>query len=336
MSHAHITGLRSSLLICAAVFATAVFRVGSASGDDMLPPGVTALGSLTIPNSERFSIQSKKVGKPFIVDVTRIGSQFGAPPGGKVPVVFVTDNDSFPALVPALASGSPGSLFPPMIIVGIGYDTTGAKEPLGPLAEIGLRRSEDFTPSKDKTYNPFMPMALQLFERAGMPAPEPQLGRADIFLAFINEELKPFIAARYPANIGDSTLVGHSMGGLFAAHVLFTSSASFHRYIILSPAAQYDNGILFSEEKARGDIAARVFMGVGGEDVPVILESTPRLDAQIRVHSRPSLRYAYKLFPGENHLSMFSVGVMAGLRAVFDPLAPPGAPAPAAPSAAKP
>ena len=90
-----------------------------------------------------------------------------------------------------------------------------------------------------------------------------RLGGADVFLSFIDDELKPFIAARYPANVDDAALVGHSLGGLFTLHVLFTSPESFDRYIALSPAANYGDGVLFREERALGETDARVFVGLG-------------------------------------------------------------------------
>ncbi|HET8699921.1 MAG TPA: alpha/beta hydrolase-fold protein [Gammaproteobacteria bacterium] len=293
-----------------------------------MPPGITALAPPAMGDTERFGIRSREVGKPFIVDVARLTLPGGAPPSGNLPVVFVTDGGQFFPVVSAIVRSAPG-VFPPLIVVGIDYDTAGATPAgIGALIEAGVRRAEDFTPSADKTYSAFTPLALQTFERMGLTAPQPRLGRANAFLAFIDRELKPFLAARYSANVADSTLIGHSMGGLFALHVLFTSPQSFKRYVVLSPAVSYDEGLLFREEQAVGDIDARVFMGVGGADVPEILEGTPRLDGAIRARQRPSLRYTYRLFAGENHLSVYPGSVTAGLRAVLDPPAL-AAPAPA-------
>lgn len=117
----------------------------------------------------------------------------------------------------------------------------------------------------------------------------------------------------------DATLVGHSLGGLFTLHVLFTSPDSFKRYVALSPAANYGNEILFREEAALRDAPVRVFIGLGSEDSPEILDATPRLHAQIEARARSDMRYSYKLFPGETHASVLATGLMSGLRAILDP-----------------
>src|SRR5690606_1115678 len=155
------------------------------------------------------------------------------------------------------------------------------------------RRATDFTPTFDEAYlAAVVPFTEQVL---GQAWPEDaQLGGADAFLAFIEQELKPFIAGRYPADVEDTTLLGHSLGGLFTLHALFTSPRSFARYVALSPAAQYGDEILFREEAALGDVSARLFMGVASEDSPEILESAPRLHAAIEARARPGLHYRYR------------------------------------------
>ena len=167
-------------------------------------------------------------------------------------------------------------------------------------------------------------MAAAIKQTFGQPYPESAPARrAGAFLAFIDTELKPFIAARYPANVEDSTLVGGSLGGLFTLHVLFTSPNSFSRYIAFSPSqggGDKNLKALLAEEAALGEIRdKRLFLGLAGSDNPDALDVTPRLDASIRAHARPGLRYTYKTFPDESHASLAPVALWVGLRAVFDP-----------------
>ena len=48
-------------------------------------------------------------------------------------------------------------------------------------------------------------------------------GGADRFLAFLTDELKPWVQERYAVTFNDSMFFGDSRGGLFATYVLLTS-----------------------------------------------------------------------------------------------------------------
>ena len=56
------------------------------------------------------------------------------------------------------------------------------------------------------------------------------LGGADRFLAFITDELKPWVQDRYAVASDDSMFFGDSRGGLFATYVLLTEPSTFRRY----------------------------------------------------------------------------------------------------------
>jgi uncharacterized protein len=278
-----------------------------------LPAGVTALPPLPLPFSERYRFESWNVGKEFVIDVTRIDTALASEVDTLLPVVFVTDNEVFSTMVPGIVRSL--ELFPSTLVVGISYEHSPVPD-REEVVETAMRRSTDLTPIHDEAVLTSMKEELASFR---LPVPDNVvLGGADVFLAFINEELKPFLATNYRADVDDATLIGHSTGGLFTLHVLFTSPQSFRRYIALSPPADYGNDILFTEEAKLGDISAGLFIGLGGNDLPGILESTSRLDAQIRGRTRSSLRYSYELFPNESHMSVTEEGITNGLRAVFD------------------
>ena len=76
----------------------------------------------------------------------------------------------------------------------------------------GEERCYDFTPSvisKDAALKPD-------------GKPWPKTGGAHHFFTFIEEELKPQIEKNFEIDKGKQTLFGHSLGGLFALHILFT------------------------------------------------------------------------------------------------------------------
>ena len=57
-------------------------------------------------------------------------------------------------------------------------------------------------------------------------------GEADAFIDFSVNEVRPAVKARFPGlSTSREALYGHSLGGLFALHALFTRSLPFDCYI---------------------------------------------------------------------------------------------------------
>jgi predicted alpha/beta superfamily hydrolase len=153
-----------------------------------------------------------------------------------------------------------------------------------------------------------------------------EYGGATAFLSFIVDELKPFIADRFAGDPEDQSLVGMSLGGLFALTALFQSSRPFRRSVVLSPALWWDNDVIFAREAdfaARSDdLDAWVFLGVGGredEDGAPFWPVTKlaKLDQSLRSRRYPSLALAHHVFPEETHMSVYPGAVVRGLRTVF-------------------
>lgn len=245
-------------------------------------------------------MSSAIVGRDYVVDVVRIDAGGPAPVAAeRLPVLFVTDGDVWTTMVPAMArAGVQTGQLPSMLVVTIryGFDLSPGALPV-PLQSV-TRRATDFTPVHDEAYlDAVRPFTQQIF---GVPWPDVPLGRAADFLAFIDDELKPFLASRYPVDLENAALVGHSLGALFTLHVLFASPDSFARYIAISPPAEYGDEVLFDEEKRLANgVDKRLFLGIGALDAPRTVEFAPRLDAQIRASARPELHYRYALRGGD-------------------------------------
>ncbi len=132
---------------------------------------------------------------------------------------------------------------PEMIIVGITWKD-------GQTA--GGLRARDFTPTH----------VSQMSTSGGAP----------LFLAFLKDELIPFIEAEYPVRTDDRALMGSSFGGLFTLYAMFQETALFNRYIVSAPSLHWDNRVPYRLEETYAaqhtDLAARVFMVLGErEDV---------------------------------------------------------------------
>ena len=94
-------------------------------------------------------------------------------------------------------------------------------------------------------------------------------GGGQAYEAFLVDELKPFIEARYAVDPARSVLFGHSLGGLFAATVLVRHPRAFSGYLIASPSIWATPGLV-GEVRRMPPISrpTRVFIGYGDGEPP--------------------------------------------------------------------
>ncbi len=103
-------------------------------------------------------------------------------------------------------------------------------------------------------------------------------GGADKFLDFIQDELKPFIKTKaFPGiNILEETLWGHSYGGLFALHALFTRSTIFDIYVAASASVEWNATYILKEEekflaeKSKGERKEKLALYWGSYEQPAV------------------------------------------------------------------
>jgi len=259
----------------------------------------------SLPNSYSYTLRSNALDEALRIDV--------APPLGfaanqaALPAVYVLDGNGMFALVAqTVRLLEIGNELPPLLIVGVGYATDSMKD-------VMTKRMRDLTPSF-----------------AEVPGEGSAGGGADAFLTFINAQLKPFIAERFNVDAKDSTIVGDSLGGLFALHTLFTQPASFDRYVAGSPSLWWDNGLAFRQEAecaARSPkLASRLFMSVDGlEEDPnndrlrpfAMVSNLERMTSTLQRRAYPGLKLDTVVFPAETHLSVIPATMSRGLRSVF-------------------
>ncbi len=128
----------------------------------------------------------------------------------RFPVIVTTDGDyAFLHTVSAVKFLAQATQMPPAIVVGIGH----------------ADRNHDLTPS---------------LTQASLPPDAGNFGGANAFLKYIAEELMPYLDARYPTQ-PFRTLIGHSLGGLFATYAMVTQPEVFQGYITLEPSLWWDN-----------------------------------------------------------------------------------------------
>lgn len=166
----------------------------------------------TLPLARQHDLTSAITGQHYRIFVA---VPPGAAPAAGHPVLYALDgNATFPTLTLMARSAGVRSRVTgqtPPVIVGIGY---AGDQP------YSSARGRDYTPPTGK---------------AG-PATE---GGADLFLDFIEKELKPLVATLAPLDPARQALYGHSYGGLCTLHALFTRPAMFQTYLAASPSIWY-------------------------------------------------------------------------------------------------
>jgi predicted alpha/beta superfamily hydrolase len=141
------------------------------------------------------------------------------------------------------------------------------------------------------------------------------------FQAFLTEELRPFLEAKYPLDPAKAILFGHSFGGLFAANVLAESPEAFDGYVIASPSVWADPRVLPKLASAAKGDGRRVFVAVGEQEEPRMLDGANQL-AAILVATPSSFKVQRRVFADEGHISYYPHLIQAAFAWVVPP---PGA-----------
>lgn len=135
-------------------------------------------------------------------------------PANGYPVLYMLDgNGQFPVAVNGYRTESG----PAPLIVAIGYPTD--------VSYNTALRTRDYTP----------PAEGEEFAKGG---------QSEDFYQFIEQELKPWVNAKYAVDASRQTLAGHSFGGLFTLYVLFNHPQSFQHYVAASPSLWWGKGVV--------------------------------------------------------------------------------------------
>jgi predicted alpha/beta superfamily hydrolase len=216
--------------------------------------------AVTLPETIQRTLKSTKEGREYRIFIAKPRE---AAPAGGYPVLYVLDaNASFGTVVEAvrLQTRKPHG-YDPVLVVGIGYHTTEV---------LDKAWFYDFTPPTPVSALPPRPDGSEW----------PDTGGCESFISFIEEDLKPLVELQFQIDRNRQSLFGHSLGGLFALHVLFTRPEAFQTYIAGSPSIWWNNRFVVEEE-------ARFVKHVGrsGEEEP---DGDNRSGTQADMHAVPT------------------------------------------------
>ena len=147
----------------------------------------------------------------------------------------------------------------------------------------------------------------------------PTSGGADNFLAFVGDELLPYINEHYKTSSYD-VIMGHSFGGVFITYSLLERPELFNAYISISPFLQFAEHYMVkkTEEKLLSSFKNDVsfYLCVGEE--PDYYEAITGFSDVIYERKDPKFHYEFRnFFIDEDHNTMPYIGMEMGLRYIF-------------------
>jgi predicted alpha/beta superfamily hydrolase len=272
------------------VQATAVVEVPS----EQAAPGTGA----AIPRTEVRTLVSSVSGQEYRISVA-LPLTYGQDAGNTYPVVYLLDANMWFGMATEITR----LLYfyreelPEVIVVGIGYTTDDPNE-------VKDLRLSDLTPTQT----------------------EAGTGQAEQFLQFLQKDVIPSIEARYRADPVDRTLVGQSLGGLFALYVLFHAPETFQRYVVCSPSLWWDGKVAFDYEEEfatqHSDLPAKLFLSVGELEEQEwlgvgMVTNVQALHQKLEDRNYAGLEMDMAIMAGETHSSAFPGAFTRGLKTVF-------------------
>jgi predicted alpha/beta superfamily hydrolase len=247
--------------------------------------------SVTLPGTELRSLKSSNTGRSYDIYV-RLPAEYAQHPEKRYPILYVLDGQWDFKLLDSIYGG----LFydeyvPEMIIVGITYTGTNP--------DYDSLRAMDYTP-----------VHIEHISGSG-GAPE--------FLAFLKDELFPFIETNYRADPAQRVLMGSSYGGSFTLYAMFADPELFHGYVAASPAVPYADNAAFKQEaeyaSSHQDLPVRLFISVG--ELERLAEPVKEYIQVLSSRHYTGLKLETRIIEGERHAGNKPEAFNRGLRFIF-------------------
>lgn len=261
---------------------------------------------------ERFVVSSADGSRRWRVN---LGIPAGRAPAAGFPAIWMLDGNAAliefdDSVLEELARTTPS------LLVFVGYDN--------PLRIDSPARTRDYTPFADEGEDGTV---------SG--------GGANAFLDVLERQVRPEVARRAALDASRQTLWGHSLGGLFVLHALYTRAGAFQTYAAASPSLWWTQGAMLGAPERQfiannaGHHARVLLMLGGGERTPDFSNrdmGNPRVQAHLkrisgapsgaatalgtRLQQVPGLDTEYIEFDGLSHGPMFRASLMRTLHRV--------------------
>ncbi|MBK8611849.1 MAG: alpha/beta hydrolase [Chitinophagaceae bacterium] len=131
-------------------------------------------------------------------------------------------------------------------------------------------------------------------------------GQTENFYQFLKIELIPKINSAYKTNPNNNSILGHSLGGLFAFYCLFKNDTLFESYYALSPSLWIDNYSIynFNSLSKESPIKRNLYFSTGSLEIfNHIKTGTNKMDAFLNKQKYQNLIFKYDIHDGKTHNS---------------------------------
>lgn len=237
---------------------------------------------------ERLTMQSDILGEERVLNVY-LPSSYKDSLDRQYPVIYLLDgskDEDFIHIAGLVQFGSFSwiNMVPESIVVGI----------------ENVDRKRDFTyPSRDA------------LDRKDFPTS----GGSENFVNFLEKELIPFVTSRYKV-VGQSTLIGQSLGGLLAADILMKKPDVFDTYFIVSPSIWWSKYQIFDESLSKPTKKKNVYVAVGKEG-KVMTKGAKKLYKKLKKEGKGFYRLHFKYFPECDHGDTLHKAVYEGFETIW-------------------
>ncbi|MEM9687334.1 MAG: alpha/beta hydrolase-fold protein [Bacteroidota bacterium] len=143
----------------------------------------------------------------------------------------------------------------------------------------------------------------------------PTAGGSEKFMAFIAEEVQPFIDRTYRTN-SVKTLIGQSLGGLLATEILFKKPTLFAHFIIVSPSLWWDDESLLKDIPLAYSLPKTIYIGVGKEG-PVMERVARALFEKLRLVKKDDNKLYFTYFEALSHGDALHLAVYDSFEKIF-------------------
>lgn len=263
--------------------------------------GITWLASLYICERPVFdeSVQQHTMTSAILREerqyLVHLPQSYKFAPTQRYPVVYVLDGSSQDVHTAASAALMARiGVTPEVIVVGIPNVS-------------GKGRQRDYTP---------------LGMRQDIDAKNSPEGRADAFLAFIDDELAPEIDKSYRTS-STRILSGNSRGGLFVLHAFMADPSMFNAYVANSPALWRDDNEVVKRLdrflRKRSPSQTSLFLSLGANENEKMKDAFRRTTTALNDHAPPTLRWRSEFTRGADHANNAALATPIALRWALDP-----------------
>lgn len=239
-------------------------------------------------SGERITLDSKVLEESREIQVL-LPEGYSAEPESSYPVIYLLDGDynfhGISGMLDLLANK--GQLIPKVILVSIGDKGTETYRQY-------MTPNDSASPLKKKN------------------------GAATEFLAFLNQEVQPYIKQHYRA-ADHGILMGHSIGGLFVLNSVLNAPDSFRSYVAVSPSVWVSDNAIVAQAKEK-----LKKIDLNGKSISLYLSLADEMQMgqydfinELDLFPSKSINWSFTHYPSENHNSVGLIALRDSLKQIF-------------------